>query len=289
MKMNKKLIKNYSLVTLGAILSALSLEIFLVPNKILDGGVTGISLMLHHVTGINLSLFTMLLNIPFLLVGYSKIGKRFLFKTLYGITVFSVLLNSLSGIGQITTDVFLATVFGGIMLGTGVGLVIRGGGCLDGSEVVAILLSKDRPVSVGQIVLYFNIVIYGMAGFLFGWDRAMYSLVMYIITFFLIDKVSEGFNQAKACIIITEEDAKIKESIYTNLGRTVTYWTGKGLVSDSPKKVLMVVVSRVEVSEIRQIAEDDDESAFVVVLGVEELFGDHIKKVKKEVVNDFNI
>ena len=175
----------------------------------------------------------------------------------------------------------MATVFGGLLLGIGVGFVIKFGACLDGTEVVAILINKKTSFSVGQVVMFLNFFIYSTAGFLFGWDRALYSILTYFITFKIIDMVSEGFEQAKAAMIITNHGEEIANSIYKHLGRTVTMLEGEGLISGK-KVVLYAVVTRIEIPELKRIVAADDYSAFVTITDVNEIVGKHIKKKKGE-------
>ena len=191
---NKTLLNNFLsflLITVGATLAAIALEIFLVPNNIIDGGIIGISIMVSYITKIKLSVLTFVLNIPFLILGYKQLGKSFLIKAAYAMIVLSLLLEELKPVPELTNDVLLATVFGGLLLGIGVGFVIKFGACLDGTEVVAILINKKTSFSVGQVVMFLNFFIYSTAGFLFGWDRALYSILTYFITFKIIDMVSE--------------------------------------------------------------------------------------------------
>ena len=183
---------SFLLITIGAAFAAVALEIFLVPNNIIDGGIIGISIMLSYVTKIQLSILTLVLNIPFLILGYKHLGKGFLIKAAYAMVVFSILLEQFKPVNELTNDILLATVFGGVLLGIGVGFVIRYGACLDGTEVVAILISKKTSFSVGQVVMFFNFFIYATASLLFGWDRALYSILTYFITFKIIDMVSDG-------------------------------------------------------------------------------------------------
>lgn len=279
---------SFLMITIGTIMASLSLEAFLVPNLIIDGGITGISIMLSHVTGIQLSFIIIVLNIPLLILGFKHLGKGFLLKACYAMVLFSVLLSKLQYLNEVTDDKFLATLFGGILLGIGVGFVIRYGGCLDGTESVAILLSKNNSFSVGQVVLCFNIVIYGVSGFLFGWDRAMYSLATYLITYMLIDKVVEGMEQVKSAMIITDHGEDIANAIYKNLGRTVTTLEAEGFITGK-KMVLYCVITRMEISELKRIIDESDDSSFVTITDVAEIIGKHIKKnilqkkpVKKE-------
>ena len=284
MKSNKKLLDNFLsflLITLGATLAALALEIFLVPNNIIDGGIIGISIMISYITKVKLSILTFVLNIPFLILGYKQLGKSFLIKAAYAMLVFSILLEQFKPVPELTNDILLATVFGGLLLGIGVGFVIKFGECLDGSEVVAILINKKTSFSVGQVVMFLNFFIYSTSGLLFGWDRALYSILTYFITFKIIDMVSEGFEQAKAAMIITNHGEEIANSIYKHLGRTVTMLEGEGLISGK-KVVLYAVVTRIEIPELKRIVAADDYSAFVTITDVNEIVGKHIKKKKGE-------
>ena len=284
MKSNKKLLDNFLsflLITLGATLAALALEIFLVPNNIIDGGIIGISIMISYITKVKLSILTFVLNIPFLILGYKQLGKSFLIKAAYAMLVFSILLEQFKPVPELTNDILLATVFGGLLLGIGVGFVIKFGACLDGTEVVAILINKKTSFSVGQVVMFLNFFIYSTSGLLFGWDRALYSILTYFITFKIIDMVSEGFEQAKAAMIITNHGEEIANSIYKHLGRTVTMLEGEGLISGK-KVVLYAVVTRIEIPELKRIVAADDYSAFVTITDVNEIVCKHIKKKKGE-------
>lgn len=272
---------SFFLITIGAALAAVALEIFLVPNNIIDGGITGISIMLSYITKVKLSIFIIVLNIPFLILGYKQLGKNFLIKATYAMIVFSILLEEFKSVQQLTNDILLATIFGGVLLGIGVGFVIKYGACVDGTEVLAILISKKTSLSVGKVVMFFNFFIYLIASFLFGWDRALYSILTYFITFKIIDQVSEGFEQAKAAMIITNHGEEIAQSIYEQLGRTVTMLEGEGLISGK-KVVLYAVVTRIEIPELKKIVQHDDISAFVTITDVNEIVGKHIKKKKEE-------
>lgn len=273
-------IMQYLILTLGSIISAFALEQFLIPNTIIDGGVTGISIIIDKLTNIPISILVIVLNIPFIYVGYRNLGKRFLYRTIYTILIFSLFLSFFELLPVFTEEMLLATVFGGALLGLGCGLIIRSGACTDGTESVAIVISKKTSLSVGQIVLIFNLIIYVVAGFIFGFDRAMYSLLTYIITFKVIDFVSEGLEQAKAAMIITDKGSNISEEIYNKLGRTTTKIKGKGLISGE-KEIMYCVLTRVEIFELRRIVEDMDESAFVTITDVSDIIGDHIKSTNK--------
>ncbi len=264
-------------IIVGCALSAFSIGAILIPNLILDGGINGISIMLGQITGIKTSIYIVLLNIPFLILGYKTLGKQFVFKALLAMLVFSGMLYYTETLDIGIQDKLLATIYGGLVLGIGVGLIIRYGGCLDGTEIAAIIVSKKRNISVGQVVLICNVFIYGTAGFIFGFDRALYSLLTYFITYKIIDFVSEGLEQGKAVLIVTNQSAKIANDIFEKLGRTVTSFEGKGMINGETM-ILYCVITRLELTELRAIVNADDVQAFVTVTDVSEIIGAHIKK-----------
>ena len=270
---------SFIMLTTGSIIAAYALESFLIPNTILDGGVTGISIIVSKITKLPVSLLVLILNIPFVYIGYKNLGRGFLIRAVYSMVLFSVSLSVFRYYEPLTEQMLLATVFGGILLGVGVGLVIHFGGCVDGTESVALVISKKTTLSIGQVVLVFNLVIYSVAGLIFGLDRAMYSLLTYFITFKVIDFVSEGFEQVKAALIVTEKGTDMAKEIYKRLGRTVTTIRGKGLISGD-KEVMYCVLTRMEIYELRHIAEEMDESAFITILEVSDIIGQHIKSTQ---------
>ncbi|WP_246188298.1 YitT family protein [Metabacillus lacus] len=265
-------------ILLGAVLMAVGLELFLVPNNILDGGIVGISIILSHLTGFKLGLFIFLLNIPFFYLGYKQIGKTFALSTLSGIAVLSVSTTLLHHTPSFTEDLLLATVFGGIILGVGVGLVIRNGGSLDGTEILAILFNKRIPFSVGEMIMFFNLFIFTTAGFVFGWDRAMYSFIAYFIAFKTIDVVIQGLDESKSAWIISDQHKEIGEAILARLGRGVTYLSGEGAYSGDEKKVIFCIITRLEEAKLKAIVEELDDHAFFAVGNINEVKGGRFKK-----------
>lgn len=274
MKLAKRVIGMF----IGSVLVSIGLEIFLVPNQIIDGGIVGISIILSHVTGWALGLFLFILNLPFLLLGYKQIGKTFALSTLFGVTVMSIGTSLLHSVPVLTKDPLLASVFGGIILGLGVGLVIRNGGSLDGTEIVAILFNKKTPFSVGEVVMFFNLFILGSAGFFFGWDHAMYSLIAYYIAFKMIDITIEGFDESKAVWIISDLHKEIGDTLLARLGRGVTYLNGEGGYSGDDKKVIFCVVTRLEQAKLKAIVEEIDTSAFLAIGNIHDIKGGRFKK-----------
>ena len=279
MKENKLL--SYIFLTIGAMVAAFALRSFLIPNTILDGGVVGISIIINKLFSIPLGLLVPILNIPFIYVGYKRLGKIFLIRTIYAMIVFSALIELFAFLKPITEEMLLATCFGGAILGIGVGTVIRVGGAIDGTEAVAIVLSKKLNLGVGQIVLIFNLFIYTLAGTLFGLDRALYSILTYFITSKVVDIVSSGLEQTKAALIITDKGTSLSKEIYKTLGRTCTMMNGKGFISGE-KEVLYCVLTRIEIFELKRIVRDQDKSAFISIIDVTDIIGEHIKSSTKK-------
>jgi uncharacterized membrane-anchored protein YitT (DUF2179 family) len=273
-----KIIQRIMLITIGAALMAVGLEIFLVPNHVIDGGIVGISIMLSYLTGWKLGIFIFILNIPFFFIGYKQIGKTFALSTLYGIIILSIGTTLLHPVPAFTQDILLATVFGGIVLGIGVGMVIRYGGSLDGTEILAILFNKKLPFSVGEIIMFFNLFILGSAGFVFSWDRAMYSLIAYFVAYKTIDITITGLDESKSVWIISDNSKEIGEAIMNRLGRGVTYINGEGAYSGDHKKVIFCVINRLEEAKLKEIVTESDENAFLAVADIAEVRGGRFKK-----------
>ena len=281
-KQNRKKIRStlfrYLMITLGVIIDGAALELFLVPNSVLDGGLTGIALMIQYQTGWMLGVIALLLNVPFIVVGWKAVGPRFSIAYAYAMLLFTAVTAYLHHFSAITDNEMLSVVFGGMLLGVGVGLVLKGGACIDGTELMALLISRHSSISVGQIILVFNLIIFTVAGFLFGPDRALLSLLTYIIASKVIDYVEQGFNQAKQAIIICNDAAPIATEIYHSLGRTMTILDARGMVSGK-KDMMYCVLTRLELTDLKDIVDKYDGSAFITISDVSEIIGNHIKKV----------
>lgn len=271
-------IKKYLVLIIGSLIYSAGLEIFLVPNNIIDGGVVGISIMASYLTGIPFGVYMLVLNLPFLYLGYKQIGKTFAISTIISIIAISIFSEFLEPVPQITQDYFLAAIFGGIIAGAGVGLVIRQGGSLDGTEITAIILDRKTSFSVGEVVMFFNLFILGAAGFVFGWDKAMYSLVAYFIISKMIDVVLKGLDESYAVMIVSDEYEEIADALMHRLGRGVTYLHGQGAYTGDDKQVLYCVVTRLEVVKLKEIALEKDETAFVTINPVHDIVGGRFKK-----------
>lgn len=270
-------IRKYIMLIIGATIAAAAIELFLVDNSIIDGGIIGVALLLNHITNINFGILVFIINLPFLVFGYKYIGKTFFFASLFGIIVLAIIEPNLQRFEAFTTEPLLATVFGGLLLGTGVGMVIRYGGALDGTEILSIMLTRKIPFSVGEIVMFFNVFIFGWAGFILGWGQAMYSILTYYIASKTIDAVTQGFNDTKAVIIVSDEFEELSETINKRLGRTVTRLHGRGGFHPKEKDIVYVVIIRLEISKLKNIIYETDPNAFITIMDAQEARGGKFK------------
>lgn len=268
-------------LTVGSFIAAFALDCFLVPNKIIDGGIMGISIMTSYKTGIELGLIVIIFNLPFIFLALKKFGKMFVFSTFYSIAVLALGLTVINNyIPVITRQPVLASVFGGICLGVGVGIVLKNNSCLDGTEILALRFSKKTSFSVGEIIMFLNILIYGAAGFVFDWDRAMFSMLTYFITYKVIDVVLEGLNESKSVRIISDKAYDIGKEVMKVLDRSVTYVEGRGGYTGDNKTMVYCIVTRMEITRLKEIAITTDPHAFIVVENVHEVMGTRFKKKK---------
>lgn len=267
-------------LALGSLIYTLGLDVFLVPNHVIDGGVVGISLMAAQVSGWSFSIFIVLLNIPFFIVGYRKIGAVFTLLSLFSVVSLSFWNKIVHWVHltPVTYDPFLSTIYGGIIIGLGVGLIIRWGGSLDGTEIMAIIVDKKTPFSVGEIIMFFNLFILGTAGFVFSWDSAMYSLVAYFIAYKMIDVVTNGLEEMKGVLIVTSHHDQVAHYLLHHMGRAVTLLHGEGAYKKETTKVLYCVVSRLEMMKIKEAVYQVDAQAFVSIFDISEAHGGLFKR-----------
>ena len=266
------LLKKVFFLTLGAGIAGFAIECFLVPNHMIDGGVVGVSMILSYLTKYNLGLLIFILNIPFMCLAFTKMGKYFVLQTFYTIAMLGCATNLFNSI-TITHDHLLATVFGGIILGTGVGIVLKNEGSLDGTEIMSLVLSKKFGLSVGEIIMGFNVFIYAAAGLVFGWEQAMYSILTYFIAYKVIDVVLEGVNTSKSVRIISDKAQEIGQELVGDLEIGVTYISATGGYSGQDKTIIYCVVSRLELAKLKEAIRQIDPMAFLSVVDVHETYG----------------
>lgn len=274
----RKILMNMLIISLGAAIAACALECFLVPNNIIDGGIIGISIMVDYlIKEVNLGTVILALNLPFIFMALQKFGKLFVFNTLWGVLNLSLFVSIFHKY-TITSESILASIFGGVILGLGVGLILRNNGSLDGTEIVAIRLAQKFGFSIGEIIMTFNIFIFFTAGFLFGPEKAMYSMLTYYIAYKVIDIVLEGLNESKSVWIVTDYSKEIGDNLISQMGASVTYIDAEGGYSGQPKRIVYCVLSRLEITKLKQLVKEIDKSAFISIENVHEVEGVRIKK-----------
>ena len=279
MKKFNQFLTNMFFLTLGALIAAIALEIFLVPNKIIDGGIVGISIMCSVKMGLPLGFFTFFLNLPFIFLALKRFGAMFVFYTFWSVTMLSCFVTLFEYFHKsFSSDAILACIFGGVLLGLGVGLILRNNGSLDGTEIVAIRLKEKISFSVGEIIMFFNIFIFIAAGFIFAWENCLYSMLTYFIAYKVIDIVLEGVNESKSIRIISDKAEEIGQKIIETMNTSVTYMDVIGGYSKAPKKLVYCIISRLEIVKMKELIKSIDPMAFLTIENVHDVEGVRVKK-----------
>jgi uncharacterized membrane-anchored protein YitT (DUF2179 family) len=260
-------------ITLGALLAALSIRIFLIPNDLIDGGVIGVALILGRLFGNQyLSYFLIALNIPFLFLAWRFIRRSFVAYMLVATMIFALFLSLLQRMPTFAADPLEAIVIGGVMLGAGAGLIIRNGGCTDGTEILAIIINRKKGFTVGQVVLFINIFIFAAYGWIFlDWHIALRSLMTYIVAFKMIDIVIAGLEELKSVLIMCSHPEKLSKIITHELGLGLTFIKGKGGYSGEDRDILFIIVERLDLAQLKEIVLREDPSAFMAIENLHEV------------------
>jgi len=260
-------------VALGACLAALSIRVFLFPNQLIDGGVIGISLICARLFGgAYLSLFLILFNLPFVYLAYKYIRRTFVIQMMIAIVLFAGFLAVLENLPSFDADPLEVIVIGGAILGVGVGLIIRNGGCTDGTEILAILINRKKGFTVGQVVLFVNVFIFGAYGLIFlDWHIAIHSLMTYIVAFKMIDMVIAGLEELKSVLILSSKPEKVSELIVNELGLGLTILKGRGGYTGEKRDLLLVIVERLDLSELKELILREDPLAFIAIENLHEV------------------
>jgi uncharacterized membrane-anchored protein YitT (DUF2179 family) len=269
---------NFLLIVLGILSAGMGIKGFLLSSHFIDGGVTGISMLLANVLGYPLSILIPLINLPFIALGFRQIGWMFALKSTLAIAGLSVCLAFVN-YPDVTPDKLLTAVFGGFFIGAGIGLAIRGGAVLDGTEIAALLISKSSHLlKVGDVILILNIFIFSAAAFFLGIDSALYSVLTYIAASKTIDFLIHGIEEYNAIIIMSEKSDEIRESIVRVLSRGVTIYNGRGGMTGKPMHILYCVVTRLEIGRVKNVVNEIDGTAFIVIHPLADAVGGIIKK-----------
>jgi len=256
---------NALLIAAGILAATFGLKGFLLSSSFIDGGVTGVSMLLAKVTPLPLAVWLPLVNAPFVVIGYRQMGRAFAIRSALAIAGLSAALATLH-MPDVTPDLLLTAVFGGFFIGGGIGLAVRGGAVLDGTEIAALLISKRGDLlKVGDVILAFNIVLFLFAMSLLGVDAALYSILTYIAAARTLDFVIHGIDQYTAITIMSDASAAIRDRITRDLGRGVTIYKGYGGMTGTEQDILYCVVTRLEIGKVKAIVREVDERAFVVL------------------------
>ncbi|MET0650234.1 MAG: YitT family protein [Pyrinomonadaceae bacterium] len=267
-----------ALVALGILSAAFGLKGFLLSSRFIDGGVTGVSMLVSDITKLPLALFIPLINLPFIALGYRQIGAKFAAKSAAAIAGLSVCL-ALVHFPDVTHDKLLTAIFGGFFIGAGIGLAIRGGAVLDGTEVAALLVSKRSSLlRVGDVILILNVFIFSAAAFHLGVESALYSILTYFAASKTVDFLLHGIEQYTAMVIVSEQSEPIRQAIIRDLARGVTLYKGRRGWTDAEQDILFCVVTRLEIGRVRSLVAEYDPAAFIVVYPLSDVHGGVIKK-----------
>lgn len=275
-------VKSALFMSLGILAGGLGLKGFLIPNHFIDGGVTGISLMVNALTGVSLSVLLLVINLPFITLGFNQIGRSFAIKSILAITGLALAVAFIQ-YPVVTSDKLLVATFGGFFLGAGIGLAMRGGAVIDGTEVLAIYLSKKTGLTIGDVILLFNVVIFAAAAYLLSLESALYSMLTYISASKTVDFIVEGIEEYIGVTIISSHHEEIRAMITETLGRGVTVYGGKrGYGKRGDKQnlsdIVFTVVTRLEIAKLKSEVDKIDPNAFLVMTNVLDVRGGMIKK-----------
>jgi uncharacterized membrane-anchored protein YitT (DUF2179 family) len=278
----RRFLTDLFLISLGVLSAGFGLRGFLLPNRFIDGGVVGISLLISVVSSLSLPLLLILFNLPFMILGYKQFGKLFVVKTAFAIGALALVVGSIH-FPQVTQDKLLIAIFGGFFLGLGTGLAVRGGGVIDGTEILAISFTKKLGLTVGDIIMIINILIFSAAAWILSIESALYSILTYISASRTVDFVIEGIEEYTAVTIVSVKADSIKAMIIEKMGRGVTIFKGergygKRGHMEGDIKIIYTVITRLEVSKLNSEIEKIDPNAFVIMSSVKDTRGGMIKK-----------
>lgn len=278
----KDYIRSIAFVCVGVLTAGFGLKGFLMPNKFIDGGVTGISLLVNNKTGFPLAVLIIVFNLPFILLGWHQIGKGFSIKSIGAISLLALVVAFIP-YPTVTDDKLLVALFGGFFLGAGIGFTIRGGAVIDGTEILAISMNRKQSLSVGDFILVFNIIIFSVAAYLLSPGIAMYAMLTYLAASRTVDFILEGVEEFTGVTIISPHSEEIAEFIKQKMGRGLTIYSGKRGFGKRGENyiatdILFTVVTRLEISRLTNAIEKIDPNAFIVMQSIRDTKGGMVKK-----------
>jgi uncharacterized membrane-anchored protein YitT (DUF2179 family) len=279
MKQTLRELLNGVFIVVGVLSAGMGIHGFLLSSHFIDGGVTGISMLVANVLGLPLPVLILAINLPFIALGYRHLGRAFAIRSALAIIGLSVCLATVH-YPDVTPDKLLTAVFGGFFIGAGMGLAMRGGAVLDGTDIAALLISKRSHLfRVGDVILGLNIVIFVTAEFFLGVEPALYSILTYLSATKTLDFLLHGLEEYTAITIVSERSAAIREALTVGLGRGVTVYKGRGGMKGVDQEILLCVVTRLEIGKVLNIAQDIDDSSFITISALAEVKGGVVKKI----------
>ncbi|WP_282016955.1 YitT family protein [Salegentibacter mishustinae] len=268
-------------LAIAIVLASIGLKAFLLPNGFLDGGVTGISILLNKITGFEISIILPVISIPFFVIGWFTVSKRIVIRSLISVLILSLVIH-FENFQPITDDKLLISIFGGLFLGAGIGIAIKNGSVLDGSEILGIFVNERTGISIGLIIFWFNVVLFLLAGFLFSLEVAMYSVLTHIITAKTIDLILEGFEDYVGLMIVTSKSGEMQKALLKDIGQGMTIYQGtKGYGSQGEKQnleIIHTVVNRIDTKKVYRVLKKVDKDAFVIEFDVNKVSGGVLRK-----------
>lgn len=276
-----KILKEVALMTLGCFIYAFAINEFFVPNKLAEGGVTGISLVLYYLLEIPVSRSYLIINIPIAIIGFKMLGKEFIIKTIYGIFTMTYALRVTEGIGSPIDDLLLGSLFGGFLAGLGLGIVFLSGGSTGGMDVIARIMTRRRGIPVGKALLAIDLVVLTLAGFLFGKVIFMYTLVALFVASKVIDLLEEGKHVAKTVTVISKKPQEIKDFVIKELDRSCTVIETRGAYMNEKQEMLYIILSRYQIMKFKLFMKHNDPEAFITIGDVSEVLGDGFKNIRE--------
>lgn len=279
--MKKEWLKDIALISVGAFIYAFGVNYFFVANKLADGGIAGISVILHYLFNFNISTTYLVLNVPLVIMGYKLIGGKFIIKTFYGTAMTSLAFRVFQNYLGPMDDKLIASIFGGLIIGIGLGTIFVGGGSSGGADILVKILNKYFDIPVGKAFLALDSFVLSALGILFGRDIFMYTLVGLFISTKAIDFIQDGVDKAKALMIISDKSEEIKNEIMKQTGRGVTIINARGGYTNDSKEVLYCILGRYEVTTVKRIVKNIDRKAFMSISEVSEVLGEGFKDLGK--------
>ena len=275
--MKKEWIKDIFFISIGAFIYAFGVSYFFIANKLADGGLAGVSVLIHYLFNFNVSTVYFILNIPLIILGYRLIGGKFILKTFYGTIMSTIGFRIFADCLGVVDDKIIASIFGGLLSGMGLGIIFVGGGSSGGADILVKILNKYFDIPVGKAFLILDTIVLSASGLLFGKEVFMYTLVGVFISTKVIDFIQDGIDRAKAMTIISDKSDEIKEEIMKQTGRGVTVLNARGGYTNAEKKVLYCIMSRYEVTTVKRVVKSIDRRAFMCISDVSEVLGEGFK------------